>query len=62
MKILASSLRSLIVLAVSIAPSKLTSLARDWISELIPLRTSWAAIPLSLLNTLGRRLFLPKKL
>ncbi|NDC04301.1 MAG: hypothetical protein EBZ81_15375, partial [Betaproteobacteria bacterium] len=38
------------------------SLARDWISELIPLRTSWAAIPRSLLNTLGKRLFLPKKL
>ena len=39
MKILASSLRSLTVLAVLIAPSKLTSLASDWISELIPLRT-----------------------
>ena len=61
-KILASSFLALISAAVSIAANKFTSDAIDWISELIPLRTSWAAIPLSEENTLISLRLRPKKL
>lgn len=61
MNILASSFLNFTSLAVAIAPNRLTSLAKDCTSALIPERTSCEAIPLSELNTFGSLRFLPKK-